>query len=205
MVNKKIDTILIALFPLILTIGIVIIPVVTDYSDHLLAEESASQTQRWFWGHMISAIAFGFSILAAHSITIYLNKKEQGRTGIISLILVTFGAILYAIGLGADGVGPLVVASGGGRAAMFFDGSGMMVSGVFIAASILFGFGAINQAIGLRQAGLLKSPYSILAIIGAVIFMGASAIPSGWGLFIVAISATIIYLPISAFVWRKFT
>lgn len=205
MVNKKIDAILIALFPLILTIGIVTIPLVTDYSDHLLAEEAANQTQRWFWGHTISAIAFGFSILAAHSITTYLSKKEQGRTGIISLALITIGATLYAIGLGADGIGPLATTSGGGRAAMFFNGSGMMVSGAFIAASILFGLGAINQVIGLSHAGLFKSPYSILAIIGAILFMGASAIPSGWGLFVVATSVIIIYLPISAFIWRKST
>ena len=88
---------------------------------------------------------------------------------------------------------------------MFFNGSGMMVSGLFIAASVLFGFGAINQVIGLSHAGLLKNPYSILSTIGAVLFMGASAIPSGWGLFIVATSAITIYLPISAFIWRKST
>jgi hypothetical protein len=48
MVNEKIYAILIALFPLILTIGIITIPLVTNYSDHILVEETANQIQRWF-------------------------------------------------------------------------------------------------------------------------------------------------------------
>jgi hypothetical protein len=75
MASRKIDAIIIALFPAILTIGIIIIPVVKDYSDHILAEEAVSQTQRWLSGHMISSIAFGISIISAYIIAAYLSKK----------------------------------------------------------------------------------------------------------------------------------
>jgi hypothetical protein len=197
MASRKIDAIIIALFPAILTIGIVMIPVVKDYSDHILAEEAVSQTQRWLSGHMISSIAFGISIISAYIIAAYLSKKGQKQAGLISFALIAVGGTLYAFGLGADGIGPLATMMGGSNAAVFFDGSGIMVSGAFISATLLFGFGVIYQIIGLYHAGLLKRPYIMLTLIGAVFFMGASAIPSGWGLYAVAISTIIIYVPIS--------
>jgi hypothetical protein len=41
-----------------LTIGIVLIPVVTDYGDYKLASQSVQQTTCWFLGHIITAAAF---------------------------------------------------------------------------------------------------------------------------------------------------
>jgi len=51
-------------FPLILITGIVLIPVVSNYADHDLAEKAAQQTKLWFWSHLISGIAFGTGLLA---------------------------------------------------------------------------------------------------------------------------------------------
>ena len=67
-------------FPVILAGGILTIPVVADYSDHTLAEEAASQATRWFWGHLVSGIAFGIAIAAAHSIKVYLSMKGRRCT-----------------------------------------------------------------------------------------------------------------------------
>lgn len=110
---------------------------------------------------------------------------------------------MYALGLGADGVGPLAAASGGGRALMFFEGSGMMVAGVFIAASAIFGIGLISQVIGLNHAGLLKDRMRIIALIAAVTFIGVGAIPSGWGLYGVAAAACVIYIPVATAFWKE--
>jgi len=193
----------IAAFPIVLAAGVLTIPVVTDYSNHLLAEQAAGQTGRWFWGHLVSGIAFGLSILAASSITRYLAAKGQPRAGAISFILITAGGALYAFGLGADGIGPLATAAGGGRAAIFFEGSGMLVSGVFITASILFGFGLIIQVIGILHTGLLQGIIRKAVFPAAIIFLVSTAIPSGWGLYIVAAAALVVYLPISRALWRE--
>jgi len=203
MTFQKLSALSIGIFPLLLTIGVVTIPVVADYSNHILAEEAASQTGRWFWGHTISGVAFGVSILAACSITRYLIKKGQTSSGIVSLSLIAVGGALYALGLGADGVGPLATAAGGGRALMFFDGSGMMVAGLFIAASAIFGIGLVSQVIGLNHTGLLKGMMRIIALIAAVTFIGAGAIPSGWGLYGIAAAACVIYIPVARALWKE--
>ena len=106
MTREQFQALSIGIFPIVLTVGILTIPVVSDYSNHVLAEQAASQTARWFWGHMISSIAFGLAILASCFIADYLSKKGEIR-GFVGLPLVAVGATLYAAGLGADGIGPL--------------------------------------------------------------------------------------------------
>ncbi len=201
----KLHALPIAIFPVTLAAGILPIPIVSDYSNHLLAEQDASQTVRWFWGHPISGVAFGLSILAACYITRYLSTKGQSRSGTISLSLIAIGGVLYAFGLGADGIGSLATAAGGGRAFTFFEGSGILVSGVFIAASIFFGVGLISQVIGVSHAGLLKGVIRIVVLTAAIIFLVSTAIPSGWGLYVVAGAAIVVYLPIANALWREST
>jgi hypothetical protein len=166
-------------FPIILAIGILTIPVVSDYSNHILAEQAASQTARWFWGHLISAVAFGFSSLAAYSIKRYLPERGRASSGTVSLLLIVIGSALYAFGFGADGIGPLANMAGGGSSFGFFEGSGIWVSGVFIAASIIFGLGLIIQVIGMVNLGMLKGIFQIIAFSAAIIFIGSTAIPFG--------------------------
>ena len=189
-------------FPTILTIGILIIPVVSDYSNHILAEQATGQTTRWFWGHFISALAFGFGSLAAYSIYRHISKRGQANTGRVSLTLISLGSSLFAFGLGADGIGPLASVAGGNSAFTFFEGSGMWVSGVFIAASILFGLGLITQLIGLIHAGMLRGLFRIVTFVAAIIFIGATAIPSGWGLYGVAAASLVVYLIIGIIYWH---
>ena len=51
-------------FPIILSLGILIIPVNPDYNDHVLAAHAVELTERWYLGHLIASIAFGFSVWA---------------------------------------------------------------------------------------------------------------------------------------------
>jgi hypothetical protein len=200
-VKNRFHVITIWLFPIVLAVGILTIPVVSDYSNHVIAEQAVGQTGRWFWGHLISAVAFGLASLAAFSINRYLSKRGQANLGMSSLILVTTGSALYAFGLGADGIGPIASIAGGGRASTFFEGSGMWVSGVFITASVILGLGFIVQTAGLNQAGILKGPSRIIAMITAFVFIGATAIPSGWGLYGVAATALVLYGLIGKSLW----
>ena len=48
-------------FPVLLSIGIFLIPVVSDYADHELAAQAVGKTGLWVAGHLISAMAFGLS------------------------------------------------------------------------------------------------------------------------------------------------
>lgn len=135
-------------------------------------------------------------------------RQLSGQEGTRALryhkfVIDSFGGTLHAAGLGADGIGPLATAAGGGQALMFFEGSDKWVSGIFIAASITFGIGLITQVIGAIQAGLLKGLTRILVFVAAIIFVGAEAIPSGWGLYGVAAAAMVVYIPIGIAVWQE--
>lgn len=46
--NKHTQILFILAFPIVLTTGIVLIPVVADHSSHQLVEQAVEQTARWF-------------------------------------------------------------------------------------------------------------------------------------------------------------
>ncbi len=123
-------------FPIILAVGIVMIPVNPDYNDHASAVQAVELTERWFVGHLISAIAFSFGIWASREILGVLQKAPWS-----TLIFIASGAGLYAAGLGTDGIGPVAVKASGDSAIIYFEGSGWWVSGVFMAATVFFGIG----------------------------------------------------------------
>ena len=75
--EKQTQLIYLLTFPIVLTIGIVLIPVVTDYGDHQLAEQAAAQTTRWFAGHIIAAIGFPLAILSVIAIEGHLRLSSR--------------------------------------------------------------------------------------------------------------------------------
>ena len=178
-------------FPIILAFGILLIPVNPDYKNHALAVQAVAQTERWFAGHLISAIAFGFSIWAAREILGKLPKAPW-----YTLIFIATGAGLYAAGLGTDGIAPVAVMASGESAVVFFDGSGWWVSGVFMAATLFFGIGLFIVISNSIQDHLVEGIWRYFIFVCALIFVSAPAIPSGWGLYGVAIAAVGIFFPI---------
>ena len=113
MTRSQLRALGITLFPMLLAVGIPTIPVVSDYSDHALAAQAARNTVRWFWGHGISAVAFGFATVASCLIADHLYHKGEG-VDIVGPAFVAMGAALYAAGLGADGIGPVSILAAGG-------------------------------------------------------------------------------------------
>lgn len=194
--NKRLQIIAILAFPVVLTIGIVLIPVVTDYSNHQLAEQAVGQTVRWFSGHIISAMAFALSILAVGSIDKYLQFSSLSLP-VLTLPFITIGAGLYAVGLGADGIGPVAVQSSGYSPVIFFDGSGLWVTGTFIAGTVIFGLGLLNTVIGSIRLGLLNGWSRYVSFISALLFMIAPMILSGWALYGVAVAAFGVFMPLA--------
>ena len=192
--DKRAQIIYVLAFPVVLTIGIVLIPVVTDYTDHRLPEQAVEQTVRWFAGHIVAAIGFGLSILAVGSIARHLQHAARSLP-VVTLPSVTMGASLYAAGLGADGIGPLAVRSAGYSPVIFFDGSSLWVNGIFIAAVLVFATGLLSLVIGSIQRELLRGWSRYVSLVSAIIFVGAPAILSGWALYGVALAAFGVFVP----------
>ena len=192
--NKRAQIIYVLAFPVVLTIGIVLIPVVTDYTDHRLPEQAVEQTVRWFAGHIIAAIGFGLAVLAVGSIDRHLQLTSRSLPA-VTLPGVAVGAGLYAAGLGADGIGPLAVRSAGYSPVIFFDGSSLWVNGIFIAATLVFAIGVLSLVIGSIQRELLRGWSRYVSLVSAIIFIGAPAILSGWALYGVALAAFGVFVP----------
>jgi hypothetical protein len=185
-------------FPILLAIGIVLIPVNADYGDHELAVAAVQQSERWFAGHLIAAIAFSIVVWAAREILAFLPKAPW-----YTLIFTAVGAGLYAAGMGADGIAPLAVMSAGESAAVFFDGSGWWVSGVFMAGTLSFAVGLFIITGNIIQARIVEGSWRYVIFVSALVFVSAPAIPSGWGLFGIAIAGVGIFIPIGVSIRRK--
>lgn len=67
------------LFPAVLAVGIILIPVVTNYADHVLASEAVEHTARWFLGHLLSAVAFGLSLISSSEVVAHLRQNPMRR------------------------------------------------------------------------------------------------------------------------------
>jgi len=192
--DKRAQIIYVLAFPVVLTIGIVLIPVVTDYTDHRLPEQAVEQTVRWFAGHIVAAIGFGLAVLAVGSIDRHLQLTSRSLPA-VTLPGVAVGAGLYAAGLGADGIGPLAVRSAGYSPVIFFDGSSLWVNGIFIAATLVFAIGVLSLVIGSIQRELLRGWSRYVSLVSVIIFVGAPAILSGWALYGVALAAFGVFMP----------
>jgi len=186
--TKRIQIIFILTFPFVLTIGIMLIPVVADYSNHQLADQAVEHTARWFAGHIISAIGFALSIPAVSTINKHLHLTSRSLPTLI-LPFIAVGAAFYSAGLGTDGIGPVAVQSAGHSPVIFFDGSGYWITGVFIAGTILFGLGLLNAVIDSIHLGLLKGWGKYVSFVSVLIFIIAPMIPSGWALYGIAVAS----------------
>lgn len=193
MSSKSTRAIYVLAFPVVLSIGIVLIPVVTNYNDHTLAEQAVSQTVRWFLGHIIAAIGFALSVLSVSAIDVHLQQRGRGLSP-LTLPLITVGAGLYAAGLGADGIGPLAVRSAGHSPVVFFDG-GYWVTATFVAATVLFAVGLITLVGRAIQERVIRGPARYVTIVAALVFLVAPAVFSGWALYGVAVASFGIFAP----------
>ena len=198
--EDHLDAILIAAFPLTLAVGVLLIPVVPDYSNHDLAAQAATDSVRWFWGHVLSAAAFGLSVVAASIIARSNAALGSPAPARFALLLVAVGAALHAAGLGADGVGPLALAAEGSASQIFFNGSGSCVPPLFIAGSVVFGVGQLLLILGFTRTVSARLRTGLMA--AAIGFSAAEAIPSGWGLYAVGALGLLLYLPVSYLVWH---
>ena len=191
------DALAVLAFPFTLTVGIALIPVVADYSDHQQAQRAAEQTGRWLVGHLVAAVGFGLGIQAAAVIAGRI--VERTREPKWSLVVLPFaaGAALHAAGLGLDGLGPVAMGAAGGQASTFFDATADILPPVFVVGAVLLALGQIPLVIGARKAGLVSPRVGYVILAAAVTFAAVEAIPSGYGLYGLAVLAWGIYGPIA--------
>jgi hypothetical protein len=152
-------------------------------------------------GHLITAVAFGFSVLAASTIVEELRRRSA-KVPAVLLPLIAAGAGLYAAGLGADGIGPVAVLPSSVSPTLYFDGSGWLLNGVFMAATLFFALGLISLVIHVNQNELVIGSWRYVVFISALVFVSAPTIPSGWALYGEALASLGVFVPIGVAVGR---
>jgi hypothetical protein len=186
-----------AVFPIALTLGVFAIPVVADYGNHELAAAAARLTARWYWGHLLSALAFGIAGVAAVALHSALARCAGKPPDLWAAALAVIGAAMHMYGLGADGVGPTAILAAGGEPEIYFGGLGLRLNGIFMAGAVAFSIGWLGLTAAVLRVGPVRD-WRRWWIPGGVLLMAASeAIPSGWGLYVVAVMALAVWLPLS--------
>lgn len=192
----------VATYPILLCLGIFLIPRVSSYADHDQAALATRHGGRWFWGHLLSALAFGYGIVAACCLAAVLFNQGMFFWAGVAVPLMAAGAALQAFGLGADGIGPLALAAANQPARLFFDGSGRWVVRTFIAGAILFSLGQIALVIGFNQTDMVKTVTGVTLLAAAIVASLSTAVPASWGLMVNGVASLVIYLPLSLAVWQ---
>ena len=80
-----------------LTIDILLIPVISDYDDHRLAERAVDLITRWLVGHLLAAVGFVWAILAFSGIERFLLKKSCALP-IFTMSCLTIGPLVWEEG-----------------------------------------------------------------------------------------------------------
>lgn len=199
---RGIGGLLVLLFPVLVTIGISLIPLVPDYSNHEMGARAVAETGRWLASHLLAAVAFGVSILSVNAVIDHLREHSHEIPGFIAPIM-AIGAGLYGAGMGADGIGPIAVRSAGADPTLFFDGSGWMVSGTFTAATACFGVGLISLACHANHHQMMQGVWRYVIFISALLLVSFPAIPSGWALYGEAVAAWGVFGPLGLAIWRS--
>jgi len=189
------------IFPILLTIGIVIIPLVPSYSDHGIVVQAVEQTTRWLVGHLVSAAAFGISVWAVSEIAAELLRRTSRSAALIPSLM-SVGAALYAAGLGADGIAPVALLASGASPLGFFDG-GPWVSMVFMLATMFFAVGLISMVIRAIRAELIEGVWRYVVFASALVFVAAPAVPSGYALYAEALACLGVFVPLSIALTRS--
>lgn len=194
---------LIAAFPVALSIGVLLIPILSGDGPTMLdaPSQEPGDPLRWFLGHIHTAASYGLGLLACACIADVLYRKGERRRVVLALPAIAIGAALHAAGLGADGIAPIVLY---GRTSLerashllpFYEGNDLAV-GVILVGSVLFGLGLIALAFGVSRIGLLRGAWKFIVPTAAILFVAFEAVPSGWGLYGVAVSAFLVFIPIS--------
>ncbi|MGD8813564.1 MAG: hypothetical protein PVI78_03725 [Anaerolineales bacterium] len=199
MINRRAFSII--AFPILLTLGIILIPIVSDYSDHAVAAEAAEQTGRWLAGHLVSAAAFAWSVWSVSEIEAEIRRRSTLHSP-VRLILISLGAGLFAAGLGADGIAPVALRTSGTSPLAFFDG-GMWVTMVFIIGTTSFGVGLISLAINAIQNNLVTGVWRFVVFASTLLFVTMPAVPSGYGLYGEALASFGVFLPLGLSIARS--
>jgi hypothetical protein len=86
---------------------------------------------------------------------------------------------------------------------IFFDGSSVWVTSIFVLATIVFGMGLLLLVIGSIRSELLTGKSRYFSFVSTLIFMIAPAIFSGWALYGVSLATFGIFTPLALAISRQ--
>ena len=204
--KDKLRAAVVFIAPVVLLVGFFYQPYISDFTDTVeFGEEVAAGSTRWLWSQTVIALSVVLTILAIFSIRIYLRDAGEDLWSFLAVPLVTVGAATFVFVLGFAGLAGWTVTELGGSVAgvaEFFDEVGGFGDAIFIIGGILFGLGLLSLAAAVKLSGTLADSVAWLVVIALVVNVIAGFIPTGWGTYVIGVTAIVALWPIAYQMWQ---
>jgi hypothetical protein len=190
---------IVAIAPLLLLIGFIYLPYVSDFTDEAkVAEAVGDNTARWAWAAIILTVALGLMQAAAVIVRMHLAEAGEHRWSQISVLLLLVGGALF-LASSAD-LGYVYVEGSGQDIAAYTEASTDWV-GLRLVASVIFGLGFLSLAMAVYKSGDLPKQHTWAVVIGLVVLTTMLFVPMGWALYVAGVAAIVGMWPLAYHLW----
>lgn len=201
--QQRLRALVMVLAPLLLLVGFVYHPYISDYTDFdAIANKVSDDPERWLWSNIILVFAIALLMLSGITARRLLAQAGEDRWSFAALPLVVVGIVALATCTGLDAALGIVANAGGDVEATIDAGQPWVNSG-YGAAIIFSGLGWLAFAVAVYRGELLAGNQAIVVAIGFVVLAVSMLIPFGWATYLYIIGSAGAFWPIALHVWQE--
>ena len=201
-VLKKMHAALVAVAPVVLLIGVIVTPYVSDLTDTQEMADKFVNTNRVAWGAIALALSMGLGFLAFFAIRLHLKEAGEALWSFVAVPLVVIGSMPFALQAGTY-LAAVPVASSGGDVAAYLDDANSWVLPLAIVGVIMYALGLLAFAVSVRRSHLLSQQLTLLVVVALVVAALANFIPRGWAFYLTAIATIVAFWPLAYGIWGQ--
>jgi hypothetical protein len=193
----------VAIAPVVLLIGVVILPYIEDVTDtEAIAGKFADDPNRVAWGAIVLAISLGLGFLAVFAIRLHLKEAGEALWSFVAVPLIVLGGIAFALQAGMY-LATAPIESSGGDVRAYLDDSESWIAPLVIAGGIVYGLGVLSLAVSVWRSKLLSQQLTWLTVAALVVSVVANFIPMGWAFYLFAVATLVGFWPVAYGIWGQ--
>ncbi len=186
--------------PLVVFLGFVTLPYVTDSTPEGFASAALAEPLRWGWGNLIVTVGLLLLTLAAFSIRTYLRDAGEDRWSPFAIPMILFGHGLIAFVLGADMLARIGLADGGLALETALADTAWLAA-IETVGGLLMPLGWLALAIGVATAKVMTRAEVGVVFFGWLVALVGMMTVFGWSGFVFSIGLFVMLAPIGRDLW----
>jgi len=191
----------VALAPVVLAVGVVVHPYISDFNDTGEVAAAASDSpSTWAFSHALLIVGFALLILAAFAIRFHLHDAGEDRWSFWATPLLTVGGGILAAYMGLEGLGGYAVAEAGGSVEGFYE-AGSNLLWFFLIGAAAFSVGILVLAGAIHVSGVLSRAMRWTVIASLVVATVGNLIPASWASYVGAAATLIGFGIVATSMW----